>query len=148
MIVGFPGETEADFEQLRDFVSEFRFERLGVFTYSHEEGTPAFDLPGAVDPEVAERRRAEIMALQRQIAVEQNTALVGQTMEVLVDGRHPDPDAGAERAFVGRTARDAPEVDGAVYLAEAELGSGDLVLARIEDVEDYDLRARLVSSDK
>ena len=76
--------------------------------------------------------------------IQQNAALVGQTVEVLVDGRHPDPDAGAERAFVGRTVRDAPEVDGAVYLAESELSSGDLVLARIEGVEDYDLRARVV----
>ena len=146
LITGFPGETEADFEELRDFVSDFRFERLGVFTYSHEEGTPSFDMAGAVDPDVAERRRAELMELQHEIAVEQNAALVGQTLEVLVDGRHPDPEAGAERAFVGRTVRDAPEVDGAVYLAEADLGSGDLVLARIEDVEEYDLRASLVSS--
>jgi ribosomal protein S12 methylthiotransferase len=143
LITGFPGETDADFEELLDFVAEFRFERLGVFTYSREEGTPAFDLPGAVDPDVAEQRRAAIMSRQRAIAFEQNEALVGSTMEVLVDGRHPDPGAGSERAFVGRTVRDAPEVDGVVHLAEPELRSGDVVLARIEGVEDYDLRARV-----
>jgi ribosomal protein S12 methylthiotransferase len=147
LIVGFPGETEADFDELRGFVEEYRFERLGVFTYSAEDGTPAFDLDGAVAPEVAEQRRAAIMELQRDICAAHNTALVGQTVAVLVDGRHPDPEAAEDRAIVGRTVRDAPEVDCAVHLPDTGLHSGDLVLARIVDVDDYDLLARVTSSE-
>jgi ribosomal protein S12 methylthiotransferase len=144
LITGFPGETEADFEELLEFVCSYRFERLGAFTYSAEDGTPAADLPGAVDREVAEERRGRIMSAQRDIVVAHNRSLVGQTMEVLVDGKHPDPGASADRAFVGRTARDAPEVDCSVFLPEGDLHSGDLVLARIVGTEDYDLLARVV----
>jgi len=146
LIVGFPGETEDDVDELADFVEEFRFERLGVFTYSHEEGTPAFELEGGVAPEVAEQRRARIMELQQGIARAHNEALVGQTLPVLVDGLDPDAADPASRVYLGRTARDAPEVDGVVRLAGDELASGDLVLARIEGVEDYDLVARVAGA--
>lgn len=145
MIVGFPGETEADFDELRSFVEEYRFERLGVFTYSPEDGTPAFELGGEVPREVAEQRRDSIMRLQRDICLAQNEAMVGQEVSVLVDGRHADPDVAAERAIVGRTVRDAPEVDCAVHLPDTGLRSGDLVLARVEGVDDYDLLARVTT---
>ena len=146
LIAGFPGETEADVDELVEFVGEFRFERLGVFTYSNEEGTPAFELPGRVDGEVAEQRRARIMELQQGIALQHNEDLVGQTLPVLVDGLAPDGEPGAERSHLGRTMRDAPEVDGAVHLAGEGMSSGDVVLARIEGVQDYDLLARVVGS--
>lgn len=137
LIVGFPGETEEDFAELRDFVTDYRFERLGVFVYSPEEGTPAFDLPGRVPAEVAERRRDEIMRIQREICAARNSSLVGAELEVLVDGRAPDGSG-----WIGRTRADAPEVDGVVHLpASAPLRSGELILARIVAADDYDLQA-------
>ena len=139
LIVGFPGETEADFAELADFVAEYRFERLGVFEYSAEEGTPAFSLEGAVEAEVATARRDEIMQVQQAITSAHNHGLVGQTLEVLVDGRHP-----LGSGSVGRTTRDAPEVDCAVLFEAEDLRSGDLVLAQIEGVQDYDLVGRSI----
>lgn len=141
LIVGFPGETEADFAELRDFVAEYRFERMGVFTYSHEEGTPAFDLEDSVPTEVAESRQAELMELQRGVMAEHNQGLVGQTLQVLVDGRDPSGDG-----FVGRTFRDAPEVDGVVRLPDGDLRAGELIAARIERADDYDLHGVVVPS--
>ena len=133
LIVGFPGETEADFEELRDFVAEYRFERMGAFTYSQEESTPAFDLPDQVDHEVALARQAELMEIQRGIMAGHNKARVGEVLPVLIDGRAPE---GA--GFVGRTQADAPEVDGVVRI-DGDLHSGDLIPVKITGSDDYDL---------
>jgi ribosomal protein S12 methylthiotransferase len=147
LIVGFPGETEADFEALCRLVDEYRFERLGVFTYSPEEGTPAHDLEGAVDPEVAEQRRATLMAMQKPIVDARNASLVGTVVPVLVDGRDP-----SGVGFVGRTHADAPEIDCVVALPEpkdgAELRSGDMIRARIVGVADYDLLAHVEADER
>ncbi len=150
LITGFPGETEENFWELAQFVEDYRFERLGVFTFSREEGTPAHDLPDQVDPEVAEARRAELMAVQKKILDDYNRQRVGQTLAVLVDGRSPDGEG-----FVGRTHADAPEVDCVVKLPDdppsgdlpsGDLHSGDLIKAEILGVDDYDLVGRVVSS--
>ena len=138
MIVGFPGETEEDFQEMRAFIEEICFERLGVFTYSREEDTPAHDLSDQVDAEVAQARRAEIMGLQKTILDENHSALVGQTLDVLIDGRDPEGEG-----WVGRTKADAPEIDCQVRFDAPGLHSGDLILARICGVEDYDLLAEI-----
>jgi len=133
LIVGFPGETDADYEELRDFVADYRFERMGAFTYSQEEGTPAFDLPGQVDPEVALARQADLMEIQRGVMAAHNQARVGEVLPVLIDGRDPE-----REGLVGRTQADAPEVDGVVRL-DGDLRSGDLIPVRITAAGDYDL---------
>lgn len=133
LIVGFPGETEADYEELRDFVADYQFERMGAFTYSQEEGTPAFDLPGQVDPEVALARQADLMEIQRGVMAAHNQARVGEVLPVLIDGRDPE-----REGLVGRTQADAPEVDGVVRL-DGDLRSGDLIPVRITAAGDYDL---------
>jgi ribosomal protein S12 methylthiotransferase len=135
-IVGFPGETEKDYAELRDFVREYAFERMGVFTYSREEGTPAFDLPGAVPAEIAEERRADLMAIQRDIVEARNRSLVGRRLRVLVDGRATGGDG-----FVGRTTADAPEVDCTVELPLDGLESGWLGEFEIRGYRGYDLIA-------
>ena len=134
LIVGFPGETDRDFEELRGFVEEYRFEGMGAFVYSREEGTPASDLPGQVDPALAEARRGELMELQREIMSEENRRLVGQELRVLVDGLE---EGGS--GLVGRSFRDAPEIDGVVHLPAGDLRPGDMTTARITRAEDYDL---------
>jgi ribosomal protein S12 methylthiotransferase len=139
LIVGFPGETEADFAELRDFVADYRFERMGAFTYSQEEGTPAFGLRDQVPLAVAAARQAELMELQRGIMAAHNAAMVGRTVPVLVDGRAPDG-----TGFVGRTTGDAPEIDGVVRL-DGDLRSGDLIQVRITAAEDYDLAGVVVA---
>ncbi|MCC6783613.1 MAG: 30S ribosomal protein S12 methylthiotransferase RimO [Planctomycetes bacterium] len=140
-IVGFPGETEADQDELRRFVAEYRFERMGVFCYSHEEGTAAFALEGLVRSELAEERRAELMAMQKTIHVARNEGLVGTRMRVLVDGR--DAAAPGEIALARSTA-DAPEVDSHVRVIASGLEAGDLVDVEITGVDEYDLIARAI----
>ncbi len=108
MIVGLPGETEEDFEMLKEFVKEQRFERLGVFQYSDEEGTAAYDYENKVPKQTIERRWREVMAIQKRINREQNKKLVGQRIEVLVEG----PSEESEHLLVGRTEGQAPEIDG------------------------------------
>jgi len=138
LIVGFPGETDDDFAELLDFVQEYRFERLGVFTYSSEEGTPAHSMAAPVAAEVAEARRDAIMAVQRDITIALNQSLVGTSLPVLIDGRRAEAEGGG---WVGRTVRDAPEVDCSVLLAGGDLRSGQLVVATVDGVDDYDLVA-------
>lgn len=133
LIVGFPGETQAAFTELRDFVAEFRFERMGAFCFSSEEGTPAHELDDQVPTELAEERRAELMQLQQEIIFARNKSLVGTEMQILVDGRSED------RGFVGRSYADAPEVDCLVHLDQEDLHSGDLIRRRITGVDGYDL---------
>ncbi|MBK8097446.1 MAG: 30S ribosomal protein S12 methylthiotransferase RimO [Planctomycetes bacterium] len=135
LIAGFPGETEADFAAARALVTDYRFERLGVFTYSHEEGTPAFAMPDQVPAEVAAARCAELMALQKGVMGTFQRTFVGKTVPVLIDGY--DIDA---KAVVGRTHADAPEVDCRVLLAKDAGAPGDLIDVAITGADDYDLR--------
>lgn len=130
-IVGYPGETEEEFTTLLQFVEEMEFDRVGVFTYSHEEGTAAAALPDDIPPEVKEERRARLMELQQAISLAKNRALVGRTLDVLIEGR-------GDGISVGRSYRDAPEIDGLV-LVEEELPVGELVPVRITGALEYDL---------
>lgn len=134
MLVGHPGETEADFEELKDFVRQMRFERLGVFSYSHEEGTIAGELyEDDVPAEVKQARADELMAIQQQIAAEISAAKIGQTLKVVIDRLEGD-------YFIGRTEFDSPEVDGEVLIAaDQDLKIGNFYLVRITGSEDFDL---------
>lgn len=138
-ITGFPGETEQDFEELLRFCEEYRFERLGVFSYSQEDSTPAAAMPDQVPAEVAEQRRERLMAQQKTILDAFQQGFVGKVQRVLVDGY--DADA---RALVGRTFADAPEVDCRVLLPRDSAEPGDFVDARIIAAEDYALRGEAV----
>ena len=137
-IVGFPGETQAEFETLLDFVDEMEFDRVGVFAYSHEEGTPAAERPDDVPQAVKEARREELMALQQPISLARNEALVGKTLDVLIEGQ-------GDGLSVGRSYRDAPEIDGLV-LVQAELPVGEIVPVRITAALEYDLVGELAGS--
>ncbi len=146
LITGFPGETEEDFTELCEFVKEVKFERLGCFTYSAEEGTPAAQFPDQVDEEVKQRRADVIMLEQNRIAEEFNTAQIGKTLEVVVEGF----DRYAE-SFFGRSAMDAPDIDGKIFFTapkDIKLRVGDYVPVLIEDVMDYDLLGVLVSEEE
>ena len=135
MISGFPGETQADHEELMDFVNEMEFERLGVFAYSAEEDTPAYSYPDQVPQEVKEGRRDEIMELQQDIAFGHCEDMVGRVLTVLIEGKVVD-----EPVYVGRTYMDAPNVDGLIFVnAEMELMSGDFVRVKVTGAAEYDL---------
>lgn len=140
LIVGFPGETEEDFQILYDFVKDMRFDRLGVFTYSKEEGTPAALFEDQIDEKTKIKRRDAIMALQHGISSELTAQKVGQTMKVLIEGKITDEDV-----YIGRTYQDAPDIDGEVFVEyEGELISGDFVDVRITASNDYDLIGEIV----
>ncbi len=142
-LVGYPGETEADFEQLLDFVAEARFERLGAFAYSREEGTPSHDLPGQLPDDVRQARLERLMYAQRSISRAHNDALLGQEVDVLVERLSPE----SELVWLGRTAQQAPEIDGVVYLGNADgMAAGQIVRARITQATDYDLVAETESA--
>ena len=143
LIVGLPGETEADFQDLVRFVEEQRFERLGVFEYSREEGTPAAALTGQVPEGMKRERRARIMELQGQIAREQQRALVGRRLEVLVEGASEE----TEHLLVGRHAQQAPEIDGVTYVNEGMAYPGEMVTLEVTDAFDHDLVGRVVERD-
>jgi len=134
LICGYPGETEEDFQELKDFVRKYRFERLGVFTYSHEENTHAFMLDDNISQDVKEARVAEIMEIQQAISYELNQDKVGKTYKVLIDRKEGDH-------FVGRTEHDSPEVDNEVLISAADnyLRIGDFTMVKITSAEDYDL---------
>ena len=141
MITGFPGETDEEFAEMEDFVGKMRFERLGVFPYSKEEGTVAAAMKGQVPKRVKEKRRNRIMRLQRTICAEYSESLVGRTLSVLVDGFLPEDDI-----FTGRTAGDAPTIDGAVFFeGPSSLMSGDVVQVRITGAKEYDLTGEVVT---
>ena len=149
-IVGFPGETEEDFEALLELTRDYGFERLGVFPYSKEEGTPAFDLGDEVPAEVAQERMARIMEVGKETIRRRNDSLLGQEIEVLVDGAVDlDAEVGALLAgyegpvSLARTYADAPEIDCKLYL-HGEAPSGSFVRARITSVADYDLVGEIV----
>jgi ribosomal protein S12 methylthiotransferase len=139
-IVGFPGETEAEFEELREFVQVFRFERLGVFPYSFEPGTPATRLDGHLSEEVKVERRNRLMEVQQTIAFAQAASRVGQELEVIVDA----PDSEVPNHFLARGHADAPDIDCVVRLKGKNLHPGDLVRARVTGSDGYDLAARAI----
>lgn len=134
-ITGFPGETDAQFEELIEFVREQRFERLGVFTYSFEPDTPAARLPEQLPEAVKEERRERLMAVQQEVAFEWNAAQVGKTLDVLID----TPVAGEKQAFVGRSYADAPDIDSVVYVTGKNLRPGKIVPCEIVAHREYDL---------
>lgn len=145
VIVGFPGETEADFERLLEGVRAVRFNHLGIFRYSDEEGTPAFRLKDKVPAEVIEERFDRLYEAQREIARELNLENVGQTLDVLIEGEHED----TELLIVGRHQGQAPDIDGKVIINDSngfELNVGDMVKVEITEVLDYDLVGRIVST--
>jgi ribosomal protein S12 methylthiotransferase len=132
-IVGFPGETDDHFEHLREFVQRHEFDHVGVFTFSPEEGTPAYQLPNQLPQEVMEARRDALMQIQQPISLKQNQKSIGQTVDVLIEQQHPQTGE-----LIGRSPRFAPEVDGLVYV-EGEGRLGSLVKVQITDADIYDL---------
>ena len=139
MIVGFPGETEAQFEELMDFVKTARFERLGAFTYSPEEGTKAAKMPNQIDEETKTRRLDQLMMLQQAISMELNEARIGEKCEVLVDGFDE------EGRPYGRSLKEAPESDGVIWLeSDRELTPGMYVQAEITGADAYDLTGKVL----
>ncbi|MDZ4779222.1 MAG: 30S ribosomal protein S12 methylthiotransferase RimO [Planctomycetia bacterium] len=139
-ITGFPGETDAQFEELVDFVREQQFERLGVFTYSLEPDTPAAKLDGHLPNEVKEERRERLMAEQQEVAFAWNERQLGRQMDALIDSAVP----GEPNAFIGRTYADAPDIDGVVYVTGKKLKPGQIVPCEIVASQGYDLVAAAV----
>jgi ribosomal protein S12 methylthiotransferase len=141
-ITGFPGERQEHFNHLRDFVREMEFDHVGLFTYSHEEGTTAFDLEHDVPHELALERNDELMALQREICLKKNAELVGKTIPVLVEG----VDKEEEFLVTGRTRAQAPDIDGQVLIESSDVQVGEIVPMRITGSTDYDLIATVEES--
>ena len=140
LITGFPGETKEQHEELMDFVDEMEFDRLGVFTYSPEEDTPAAVMPDQIDEEVKEKRQAELMELQQDIAFDNAQDMVDREVLVMIEGKVAD-----ENAYVGRTYRDAPNVDGLIFInTDEELFSGDFARVKVTGAVDYDLIGELI----
>jgi ribosomal protein S12 methylthiotransferase len=134
-IVGFPGETGEDFKMLYDFVEEYKFERMGVFTYSKEEGTPAARLKPQVSKKVKEKRLDSLMRLQKNISIENNKKRLSKKYRAIVEGVSDDG-----IFYYGRTSAEAPEIDGVIYFASAvPLETGDIVDVKILNVDEYDL---------
>jgi ribosomal protein S12 methylthiotransferase len=149
-IVGFPGETDAEFKTLLDFIEEVRFDNVGMFTYSPEKGTPAGEMPGQVPEKVKMKRYREAMLRQQKISSQKNRRMVGQTVEALVDGTGTLEDGKGRQVpiYVGRTYRQAPEVDGMVFIKppkETELKQGDVVKVRVTESTEYDLWGKAVT---
>jgi len=139
-IVGFPGETDDEFQHLLDSIQRLRFDRVGAFTYSDEDGTAAFDMPERVPRRIKERRKQQLMVAARAITADYNRRLVGSQLDVLIEGR---PEPGSEY-YAGRSYRDAPEVDGLVLVKAERLPVGEIVPVRVERALAYDLLARPV----
>ena len=140
LITGFPGETEEQHEELKAFVDEMEFDRLGVFTYSPEEDTPAAEMSDQIPEEVKEDRQAEIMELQQEIAFAQAEDMIGEEVLVMIEGKVAD-----ENAYVGRTYKDAPGVDGLIFInTDEELMSGDFARVQVTGAVEYDLIGELL----
>jgi ribosomal protein S12 methylthiotransferase len=139
-IVGFPGETDAEFESLEQFLAEARFDHVGVFTYSHEEGTTAEEFQDDVIEDLKEWRRDRLMMVQQPIAFARLEEQVGRIADVLVEGTHPDTDL----LLVGRLATQAPDVDGQVLINDGVADVGSLVRVELTEVAGYDLVGRVV----
>lgn len=139
LITGFPGETQEDHEELMDFIDTMEFDRLGVFTYSPEEDTPAAKMPEQVDEEVKLDRQAELMELQQEISLDKGNAKIGSVVEVMIEGKVAD-----ENAYVARTYGDAPNVDGYIFVnTDTELMSGDFARVHVTGALEYDLIGEL-----
>lgn len=140
LITGFPGETEEQHEELMEFVDQMEFDRLGVFTYSPEEDTPAAVMPDQIPEEVKEERQAELMELQQEIAFDLAEDMIGREVLVMIEGKVAD-----ENAYVGRTYKDAPNVDGLIFInTEEELMSGDFARVKVTGALEYDLIGELI----
>ena len=140
LITGFPGETQEQHEELMEFVDEMEFDRLGVFTYSPEEDTPAAEMPDQIPEDVKEDRQAELMELQQEIAFDLAEEMIGREVLVMIEGKVAD-----EHAYVGRTYKDAPNVDGLIFVeSEEELMSGDFARVRITGALEYDLMGEII----
>jgi len=140
LITGFPGETQEQHEELMEFVDEMEFDRLGVFTYSPEEDTPAAVMSDQIPEDVKEDRQAELMELQQEIAFDLAEEMIGREVLVMIEGKVAD-----ENAYVGRTYKDAPNVDGLIFVeSEEELMSGDFARVRITGALEYDLMGEII----
>lgn len=140
LISGFPGETQEEHEELLEFVKQMKFDRLGVFPYSAEEGTPAAQFPDQITEEVKNARREEAMRVQQEIAFAGAEDMLYQKVEVLIEGKLPE-----ENVFIGRTYRDAPNVDGYIFVnSSQELISGEIVMVQVTDAKEYDLIGEVV----
>ena len=144
-ITGFPGETEEDFNELLVFIRNIEFDRVGVFTYSDEEGTPAFNLPNKIDPKIAKRRRDRLMKEQATISRRKNRARIGETVRVLFEGESKE----SELLWQGRMETQAPDIDGCILINDAPVDfiplPGDFVKVLIEEAHEYDLIGRIVA---
>jgi ribosomal protein S12 methylthiotransferase len=139
-IVGFPGETEAHFQHLLQFVQHHQFDHVGVFTFSPESGTAAYNLPDQLPPEIMEQRRDALMTVQQPISLRRNLQEVGKVVDVLIEQENPQTGE-----LIGRSSRFAPEVDGLVYVrGEARLGT--IVPVAIENADHYDLYGQVVQN--
>jgi ribosomal protein S12 methylthiotransferase len=143
-ITGFPGETEADFQELLAFIKQVEFDRVGVFTYSDEEGTPAYDLPNKVEPKVAKKRRDRLMKEQAKISLRRNKAKVGEVFQVFFEGESTESDL----LWQGRLETQAPDIDGCVLISDAPEGfipqPGEIVKVLITEAQEYDLVGSIV----
>lgn len=140
LICGFPGETEEMHEELMQFVNDMEFDRLGAFTYSQEEGTPAASFPDQVEEEVKQNRQADVMELQEEVIFDKNESLTGTELYAFIEGKVAD-----ENAYIGRTYRDAPNVDGYIFIhTEEELMTGDIAKVRVTGAYEYDLIGELL----
>lgn len=140
LIAGFPGETQEDFEETYRFVNEMEFDRLGIFTYSAEEGTPAYDFSPQIPEDVKKSRQEELYELQQAIAYEAAEAMKDTRLTVMVDGYLPEEDV-----YVARSYKDAPDIDGLVFVySDRELVTGDMIDVRITDAREYDLEGVLI----
>jgi len=143
-ITGFPGETEADFQELLAFIKQVEFDRVGVFTYSDEEGTPAYDLPNKVEPKIAKKRRDRLMKEQSKISLRHNKAKVGEVFQVLFEGESTESDL----LWQGRLKTQAPDIDGCVLISDAPEGfipqPGEILDVLITEAQEYDLVGSIV----
>ena len=139
LITGFPGETEEDHQELMEFIDEMEFDRLGVFTYSPEEDTPAAAMPDQIPEEVKEDRRDELMELQQEISFDRGNERIGQEVLVMIEGK-----VSGESAYIARTYGDAPKVDGYIFVQTGELlMTGDFAKVRVTGALEYDLIGEL-----
>ncbi len=135
LIVGFPGETEEDYQALYDFVEAYKLDRVGVFTYSLEEGTKAATLPDQIEQSVMDQRRDNIMALQQEVSLKKNESMPGKLLQCLVEGYMPE-----DKIYIGRTYKDAPGVDGVIFIhSDYNLLAGQIVPVKVTDYNEYDL---------
>ncbi len=140
LIAGFPGETEKDYNELLEFVRNNQFERLGVFSYSREEGTPAFLMDNQIDDDIKDSRRDKIMEIQKEISCSNNKKLIGHEFDVFIEGKLVDDDV-----YIGRTYMDAPDVDGLFFIKSMNtLNSGDFVKGKVTSFNEYDLIGEIV----